>query len=195
MATRRCKNGHLYDASIYGDNCPCCPSTGGETIVNGGNNNAEQHTIGLENINNGGGTIGGTANTVHLDPANLGGGHTVIKRTNMGENQTGGRKLVGLLVSYDTNPLGEVYRIYEGKNIIGRDATVDIPITTDSNISGTHVLILYREVEGIFWLVDQNSSNGTYLNNIFAGEKTKLNTGDVITIGNTRLIFWAIPKL
>ena len=32
MATKKCPNGHQYDSSIYGDNCPFCPS--GHTHVN-----------------------------------------------------------------------------------------------------------------------------------------------------------------
>ena len=56
-------------------------------------------------------------------------------------------------------------------------------------------MVLYREAEGVFWLIDQNSSNGTYLNGEFAGEKVRINTGDVIKMGDTRLIFWAIPKI
>ena len=52
MATKKCINGHQYDSSIYGDNCPFCPSshstrvldddtTTGKTQVLGGNMNAE----------------------------------------------------------------------------------------------------------------------------------------------------------
>lgn len=34
MATKKCINGHLYDPTIYGDNCPFCPSSNGATKVN-----------------------------------------------------------------------------------------------------------------------------------------------------------------
>ena len=39
MATKTCKNGHAYDASIYGQNCPFCPQEDGteKTKVNSGN--------------------------------------------------------------------------------------------------------------------------------------------------------------
>lgn len=58
MATKKCINGHQYDSSIYGDNCPFCPSshstrvldddtTTGKTQVLGGNMNAETDTIDL----------------------------------------------------------------------------------------------------------------------------------------------------
>ncbi|MGN0207640.1 MAG: hypothetical protein ACI4BC_10375, partial [Muribaculaceae bacterium] len=57
MATKRCKNGHLYDESIYGDHCPLCPSTGSETVFDAGGYDA-----GGTQINNpqGGGNDGRT---------------------------------------------------------------------------------------------------------------------------------------
>lgn len=215
MATKRCKNGHLYDESIYGDHCPLCPSTGSETVFNaggnegggtlvdhpqGGGNDGRTQTIGNVPMG-GGGSAATSAGTVTIDPADMGGGHTRIQRVNPAGTSIGsgngpsGRKVIGVLVSYDTNPLGDIFRLFEGKNLIGRRSTCDIPLTKDNNISGEHAMVLYREAEGVFWLIDQNSSNGTYLNGEFAGEKVRINTGDVIKMGDTRLIFWAIPKI
>lgn len=31
-------------------------------------------------------------------------------------NEQPGRKMIGVLVTYDTNPLGEVHKVYEGTN-------------------------------------------------------------------------------
>ena len=104
------------------------------------------------------------------------------------------RRLVGLLVSYDQNPMGEVYKIYEGRNVIGRAATSDIPLPGDSNMSSQHLLILYREAEGIFWAADLNSSNGTYINGTFVGDRVQLYTNEVIVLGATKMIFLAIPQ-
>jgi pSer/pThr/pTyr-binding forkhead associated (FHA) protein len=106
----------------------------------------------------------------------------------------GGRKVVGVLVSYDTNPRGDVFRIYEGRNIIGRDRTCDVCISNDSKISGKHLLILYREVEGVYWAADQNSSNGTYINGQFVSDRAQLSTNDVIVIGATKMVFLGIPE-
>ena len=85
-------------------------------------------------------------------------------------------------------------KIYEGRNVIGRAATSDIPIPGDSNMSSQHLLILYREAEGIFWAADQNSSNGTYINGTFVGDRVQLYTNDVIVLGATKMIFLAIPQ-
>lgn len=183
MTPKQCANGHHYDATIYGDNCPFCPS-GNKTKVN---------------------PNPGSGNTIPVNPQKptdvwpptpdvpSGGGATVIK-TKAGGNAVG-RKLVGLLVTYDQNPNGDVHRIYEGRNLIGRRATCDIPVPGDENMSSEHLLILYREAEGVFWAADQNSSNGTYVNGDFVSDRRKLKTNDIIVTGATRFIFLAIPQL
>lgn len=194
MATKKCINGHIYDPNVYGDTCPFCPTSG--TVVNdemGGHTHV--------NMNEYSGTTGGTRPTIPVsssdDMPNAGGG-TVIRHVNNSTGETnapaGNRKLVGLLVCYDINPLGDVFKIYEGRNMIGRRATVDIVLSSDGQISSEHLIILYREAEGVFWAIDNNSSNGTFVNGSFEN-KVKLNSNDIITIGNTRLVFIAIPRI
>ena len=109
-------------------------------------------------------------------------------------NPDGGRKVVGVLVSYSANPAGEVFKIYEGRNLIGRAPSSDIVFSKDDKMSSTHLLILYREAEGIFWAVDQNSSNGTYINGKFASDRVELHANDVIVLGATKMIFLSIPS-
>lgn len=190
MATKKCPNGHQYDSSIYGDQCPFCPSNATSTQVNAGktkvNNPTESSATGER-----------PTMPISTPEVNVGGGRTVIRSVNgttIGPND-GGRKLVGLLISYDQSPLGEVYKIYEGRNIIGRNNTCDIPITNDSHVSGEHLLILYRNGDNIFWADDLNSSNGVYINGSFVSEKTKIHTNDIIVIGASKFIFLAIPQL
>lgn len=193
MATKKCINGHIYDPNVYGDTCPFCPVGG--TVIN-------ENTVGHFNRNDFQGTIDGTMPTIPVSSGNdvpdaVGSG-TVIRSVGSGVGKVGipagNRRLVGLLVCYDINPLGEVFKIYEGRNIIGRKATVDIVLSADSQISSEHLIILYRDVEGAFWAIDNNSSNGTFVNGSFEN-KTQLHPNDIITIGNTRLIFIAIPRL
>lgn len=189
MATKTCVNGHLYDPNVYGNNCPFCP-TGATINVSGDVHGTEVSEI-----------AGGTKPTVPVGAADSGvdGGGTVIRHVSgasSGETgaPAGNRRLVGLLVCYDLDPLGEVYKIYEGRNTIGRRATCDIVLSGDSQISSDHLFILYREAEGVFWAIDNNSSNGTFVNERFEN-KAQLQSDDVITIGSTRLIFMAIPRL
>lgn len=192
MATKKCPNGHQYDSSIYGDNCPFCPS--GHTHVNTDINDDPISTkaTGLANPNY------GTNNATVNYNEDIGGGHTIIRNLNGTgmSNPDGGRKVVGILVSYSANPAGEVYKIYEGKNIIGRGTECDVSFPNDSNMSRNHLLIQYIDAKGAFRATDQGSSNGTYINGevCVLGDIIDLKTNDVIVLGSTKLIFIAIPN-
>lgn len=194
---RICKNGHKYDDSIYGDNCPCCPPIGTNTVPSfnqvSGNKDVKTQVVGGDAFAN---ADVDESRTQRID-INPNEGATTIKRidslddTNLRNND---RKLVGVLISYNQNPSGDVYKILEGRNLLGRDYKCDIRISNDSKISGVHLLILYREAEGIYWATDQDSSNGTFINDTFAGERSQLNNGDIISIGNSKFVFLIIPK-
>ena len=97
------------------------------------------------------------------------------------------RKLVGWLVTYSSDPMGEDFRLYEGKNVIGRDPRVQITLQ-DSAVSNTHATI--RFLRGKFAIKDEMSSHGTLVN----GEDIELNAvylndGDLIEVGHTTLKF------
>jgi hypothetical protein len=200
MAKKQCPRGHIYDSAIYGDNCPFCPSQGSGGTVSGGGT-AGGNFGGKTELNMGGtelnmegrtqvaGETQAFGPTIPMDP---GGGRTII-RPAQGESASSGRKLVGLLVTYSTNPNGQVFNIFEGKNFIGRDMPVDICIP-DNEVSGKHFSILYRSADGKYKFKDEQSSNGTYLNEVLTDEG-ELSSFDVIRIGGTRLIFIAIPQL
>lgn len=199
MAKRTCVNGHQYESNIYGDNCPFCPSQESKTHVNPTSSFSDEggHTkvIGEETdlkktelINDNGGGI-------NVPP--MGGGATVIRRVGDKTGMSpvgGGRRVVGVLVTYSINPLGEVFKIYEGRNVIGRSPAVDIPVPSDSNMSFEHLRILYRDAEDVFWATDLDSSNGTYINGSFVSERVQIRTNDVIVVGGTKFVFLAIPQ-
>lgn len=206
MAKKTCSKGHIYDSAIYGDNCPFCPSGTG-TVVN--NNFGSGDTVGNYgngtevNQESGGRTqVGGAATsgpTIPMGGGNYGGGvsgGTVIRPVGSGggTGTPSGKRIIGLLVTYDTTPTGQVFNIYEGRNYIGREVSSDISIQGDSQISGKHFSILYRVADGKFKFKDEQSSNGTFLNEVLTDEG-ELNTFDILRIGSTKLIFIAIPHI
>lgn len=195
MATKKCVNGHQYDSSIYGDKCPFCPSSTSSADKTKITENPSKKTKLIGDIE----TYIPNETLKIEEPIehDIPGGGTIIRHTTpTGDTgiTSGNRKLVGLLISYSLNPLGDVYKIYEGKNLIGKAPTCDIALIGDNYISSSHLLILYREAEDIFWTIDQNSSNGTYVNGQFASDRVRLNTNDIIVIGATKLVFLAIPQ-
>lgn len=80
------------------------------------------------------------------------------------------RRVMGFIISYTWRPEGEYFPIREGKNFIGAGAVssetthrdCEIKITQDERLSAEHALILCRH--GRYEIVDQKSSNGTFLN-------------------------------
>ncbi|MCR5830502.1 MAG: FHA domain-containing protein [Lachnospiraceae bacterium] len=87
----------------------------------------------------------------------------------------------------------EFRQIINGFVTIGRSASKNmIVINYDKSISGQHCKISLRD--GMFFITDSGSSNGTFVNNerIF-GEKQILN-GDIIKLGQTTLRFEGIQS-
>ena len=122
--------------------------------------------------------------TIRRNPAMMGG----VK------SEDNGRKLVGFLVTYNRTPMGKAYNIYEGRNYIGRDASCDISIPDDNQMSSKHMLIRYLSGNNKFSFKDEMSSNGTYVNKELLDEG-ELQNYDIIRVGSTLFIFIAIPQI
>lgn len=201
---KQCPNGHYYQ----GDNCPYCknnnrsagPTTSSTEIYVGNTdgdftNNPDQATT----IAYGG--SGGTTTIIDGQETVVNGngkGATVHNRTVFGDedscardsNIPGTRKetrysrrLVGWLVSYSFDELGVDYKLYEGRNIIGRDADCNITVN-DGRMSGKHAVLLFRANK--YSLTDSQSSHGTFVNDVdIELEPHYLKDGDIIRMGNT----------
>jgi len=67
---------------------------------------------------------------------------------------------------------------------IGRSTNSTVPLS-DEFASAHHALLSWRD--GQWWLEDQESRNGTWLNETRITSPTVVNDGDVITVGRTQL--------
>ena len=93
------------------------------------------------------------------------------------------RKLVGWLVSYTLNDMGVDFKLFEGRNVIGRDLDCQISVN-DNTVSGKHAVLLYRE--GSYFIQDSLSTSGTRVNGSDTGvNAVALSDGDVIQVGKT----------
>lgn len=74
------------------------------------------------------------------------------------------------------------------KITIGRDASNDIVLADDPLVSRRHAAF-ERESDGVYYIYDANSRNGTYVNGqpLPMGTKASLHEGDVITVGKTNI--------
>lgn len=119
------------------------------------------------------------------------GGHAGVGET---------RRIMGILITYTWHPEGELFAIREGKNFIGSGQVSSDPshpdchikIPEDVRMSSEHALILCRH--GRYEIIDQISSNGTFLNGEMLTSKSSNDLSDYAEIktGNT---LWTFIKI
>lgn len=94
------------------------------------------------------------------------------------------QKIYGLVVITTADSelkIGMVFNINK-KLSLGREASNDIAIN-DPYVSLKHALIIQKS--GRYWILDQGSLNGTYLNKKRLEKPVVLKSNDLIKIGNT----------
>nr|AQQ74813.1 hypothetical protein [uncultured bacterium] len=97
------------------------------------------------------------------------------------------RVLAALLVSYETNPLGQAWMLHQGSNLVGRagavaGADLELPHAT---VSSKHALFMVSAHPGRVVITDFGSTNGTFVNDsaLVAHEPRELRDGDRIRLG------------
>ena len=98
------------------------------------------------------------------------------------------RYVVGWLVGINGVTRGESYPIRMGRNVLGRDRKSDIYVN-DDQASSHHADLVFRPEERRFILMDHNSTNGTYVNEVEIEPRRDLNGKDVIRIGSHKFLF------
>jgi pSer/pThr/pTyr-binding forkhead associated (FHA) protein len=75
-----------------------------------------------------------------------------------------------------------------GTVVIGRDATSDVALSFDPEVSRVHAML--ERIHNEWTVVDDGlSRNGTYVNERRVLNRTRLRDGDVVRVGRTRLRF------
>lgn len=95
------------------------------------------------------------------------------------------KECVGWVVALNGALKGQDFRLVPGKNVLGTAADCDI-VLTDQYLSGRHSVIRYEE--GVFTIVDLDSTNGTYVNDERT-TKEELIDNDRIRLARTELKF------
>ncbi len=167
MNMKKCDKGHFYADNL--EKCPYC-SPDSSSHSNPVSNLYKTVIINPEP------TVSHNSNTLN-NPSN----------TSQPTANTG-RKLVGWLVSFTHNALGEDFKLYEGRNVLGSDQSCDI-IIPDNLVSSKHLTILFRADK--FKFKDELSTNGTFINEVMQDEGD-LKDGDQIRLGKTIFKFRSI---
>lgn len=194
---KKCPNGHTYKAEL--SECPICNS--GKNV--GVPRTSTQATQIIDSLD---GESFGLKTTTDDEPIQIQNSEidphkdfskTMVEEEVQEENENGtvvsrrevrnAGKLVGWLVTYSLDPNGIDYRLFEGRNIIGRDFNCSVCIN-DNKVSGQHAILLYRNEK--FRIKDNLSVNGTMVNGEdIDDDSCLLNDGDIIQIGDTILLF------
>lgn len=181
----KCSNGHYYKEELAA--CPYCPigSKSSEKVDH------KKETQLYTEVNNDNKTrlVIPHASFAQADNRTVFGEEVIAEIVNgervIKKEYRSGRKLVGWLVSYSFDKMGVDFRLYEGRNIVGRDIDCNITLP-DKTISGKHATILFKNDK--FKIKDELSSHGTFVNDQDIEEKTvELHDNDIIRIGETVL--------
>ena len=83
---------------------------------------------------------------------------------------------------------GDFFRLGERTNVIGRDESLPIQIL-DNTVSRRHLCIRFDKRTWTYCASDMTSKNGVKINELKIDKDTVLKNGDIISIGNTELLF------
>jgi pSer/pThr/pTyr-binding forkhead associated (FHA) protein len=99
--------------------------------------------------------------------------------------------LVGFLITFQNEPNGIYWAIHSGDTQIGRAGSDKCEIgINDASASSKHATIHADPATGQAFVEDQNSRNGTFLNErkLTPGEQRQLHDNDRLRLGSTTLV-------
>lgn len=179
MAMKRCTNGHFYDSSKH-HQCPYC---------SGVNTNVSR-TVEIFNSKK-------TAQrdidaTVELRPNNAGSSFNSDngKTVSVIMKKKGIDPTVGWVVIVEGANKGDDFSIHSERNYIGRDQSMDIVLSGDMSVSSyNHASISYSPKNNTFKLLPGDGRGIVYLNSEEVYAPAELKKGDIIELGETKLMF------
>lgn len=184
MKQARCKNGHIYDAEIYGDVCPYCDHTGNTINFN---ENGEYHfkSVAAEKV------VPQDELKRTAPPDGYVQKQEELKKTvGVYAKIAGNDPVVAWLVCVKGHEEGKDHRLTAKTNTVGRGSDNDVYIKGDDTITkDTHAKIDYDILNNNFYLIPGNNKNTIYLNNVPVYNPQMLKAYDMVRFGQTDLCF------
>lgn len=98
--------------------------------------------------------------------------------------------VVGWLVAVEGNHFGEAFQLKTGRNFVGRSGMMDVALTEDPSISREkHAIILYEPRANVFLVQPGDAKELFYLNDKVVLSATEIVAYDILSLGNTKLLF------
>jgi len=196
MNLTRCNQGHFYDADKFAT-CPHCNrgTDGGQTPVppkaqvpGGDNTISQQPTIPDPNLKKQDPPVEPKNNTP-ITPDN--GIEEAGKTVGIFDvKEFSAEPVVGWLVCISGKHIGCDFKLKVGRNFIGRDKSMDVVLGKDSTVSRIkHSIIVYEPKGNMFIMQAGESKELSYLNENVVLSPVELKPYDIITLGETQLMF------
>ena len=199
----KCENGHFYDKNRY-DQCPHC-SGGGErndnvtvpVMHNAGNEALTTDLSGGSGSGSGAATV---AQNISLQDAvkSAASAAPITSSRPASDELTvsfykkalGTEPVVGWLVGVEGDHFGEDFRLKSGRNFIGRASDMDVVITKDTAVSrDKHAVIVYEPKGNVFLVMPGEAKELCYLNDDVVLTPKEIVVNDILTVGDTKLMF------
>jgi len=192
MNLTRCSNGHFYDADASAT-CPHCSQGNAQQETVSMVKNATEDSVTKPLTASVGGNLATmvgeaqkSAQSVSATPAD-----DDSKTISYAQAKIGSEPVVGWLVCIEGEHMGEDFRLKTGKNFIGRSANMDAALTKDKSVSrDKHAIVLYEPKTHIFLVQPGEARELCYLNDQVVLSTQELKRNDVITVGESKLMFF-----
>lgn len=180
----RCENGHFYDSERF-DECPHCNQTTVSTVIEDDDGN-KGYTMPINP-----GTDSDLTPSKRLgDIVGDAKGDDDAQKTIGYFGSIPSEPVVGWLVAIEGEHFGEDFKLHTGKNFIGRSKNMDVVLSGDSSVSRErHAILLYEPKSNMFLVQPGDSKELFYLNNEVVLSATKIQAYDILSIGDSRLLF------
>lgn len=180
----RCENGHFYDSERF-DECPHCNQTTVSTVIEDDDGN-KGYTMPINPNTDSDSTPSKRLGDIVGDAK----GDDDAQKTIGYFGSIPSEPVVGWLVVIEGEHFGEDFTLHTGKNFIGRSKNMDVVLSGDSSVSRErHAILLYEPKSNIFLVQPGDSKELFYLNNEVVLSATKIQAYDILSIGDSRLLF------
>ena len=189
MKLIRCEKGHFYDSEEF-VTCPHCADVARAGTL--------ENTVGIVNSDSENSSLSGLVKTEAVGDLtatinNTKGQNPVDEQKTIGlsfDKEIGTEPVVGWLVCIKGKHVGEDFKLKSGRNFVGRAKTMDVVLDGDASISREkHAIILYEPRNNIFIAQPGDSKELFYLNEKVVLSSVELHANDVISLGETDLLF------
>ena len=186
MAIIRCEKGHYFDETKF-SKCPHCGVVLKPSNEKPKEEIRESLTVAMPHSDN----VTVAMNSSSPSSAIPGDDQKTI---GLFSKSTGNDFVTGWIVCIEGPEKGRDYRLHHGFNRIGRSFQMDVCIVDDENISRDgHCSIVYDHKENEFSILP-GTGTITYLDDVFLEGVKKINSGNIVKIGNSKFTFIAFCK-